>query len=663
MESNYSNLPNTQLDYKELLKPYLKHWKWFLVGLFFAIFMAVLFLRYTTPLFAVEAKIQIIKDQNATSELGAFSDLQMLTAGNSKIEDEIEILNSRSNIIEVVKKLGLNVKIEAKGQIHNTELYKSEPFNINFLIPDSLVYLAKGTFLMRITSETGFDLKNETKDTPMESYGFGNAISTQFGDIVLIPKDSDIKNKIGREFLITINPLEFVVQNYKKKILISAADELSNVVTFSLQDPVERKAIDILDGLINNYNNNAIEDKRLIANKTSDFINDRILEIYGDLSTVDQSAQEFKSGRGITDVGSQISSNIDISAQSQQELQNAQIQLNITASMKDIVDNQSGYDILPSNVGLSDRTIANTTATYNQLVSERNRLLRSSNEKNPVIVSLDEQLNGLKKSLQTSLNSMTNNLNMQVNNLSSRLSQVNARIYATPGNERALRDITRQQQTTEALYLYLLQKREESQITFASASPKSNIIDRPYGVSPFPVSPKKPIVILASIILGLLIPFSFIYIHQLLDNKVHNKVTLERYVGDIPVLAELPRLSKKENILVRTGERTVLAESLRILRTNIDYVIKSKKSVSGRGNVIYVTSTVPGEGKTLVSANLAMIFAKANKKVLLIGADIRNPKIYQFYSGKNVDRLGKTFKGSSKVGLRNIWWTGLLRYW
>ena len=652
MESTYSNFPNTQVDYKELVKPYLKHWKWFLAGLFFAICMAVLYLRYTTPLFAVQAKIQIIKDQNATSELGAFSDLQMFTAGNAKIEDEIEILNSRSNIIEVVKQLGLNVKIEAKGQIHNTELYKSEPFNVNFLIPDSLVYLAKGTFLIRITSETGFDLKNETKENPMESYGFGNAISTQFGDIVLIPKDSDIKNQIGREFLITINPLEFVAQNYKEKLQITVANEISNVVTFSLQNPVERKAIDIINGLINNYNNNAIEEKRLIANKTSDFINDRILEIYGDLSTVDQSAQEFKSGRGITNVGSQINSNIDISAQSQQELQNVQIQLNIAASMKDIVDNQrGGYDILPSNVGLSDPTIANTTATFNQLVSERNRLLRSSNEKNPVIVSLDEQLNGLKKSLQTSLNSMTNNLNMQVNNLSSRLSQVNARIYATPGNERALRDITRQQQTTEALYLYLLQKREESQITFASASPKSNIIDRAYGVSSFPVSPKKPIVLLASVILGLLIPFSFIYIQQLLDNKVHNKVTLERYVGDIPVLAELPRLSKKENILVRTGERTVLAESLRILRTNIDYVIKSKKSVSGRGNVIYVTSTVPGEGKTLVSANLAMIFAKANKKVLLIGADIRNPKIYQFYSGKNVDRLGKPTRDKTNNGL------------
>ena len=204
-----------------------------------------------------------------------------------------------------------------------------------------------------------------------------------------------------------------------------------------------------------------------------------------------------------------------------------------------------------------------------------------------------------------------------------------------------MRDITRQQQTTEQLYLYLLQKREESQITFASSSSKSKIIDRAYLISKQPVSPKKPIILLTYLILGFLVPFSVIYVKDLLDNKVQNKVSLEKLTGDIPVLAELPNLSKKENSLVKLGERTVLAESLRILRTNLDYIIKSKKKKDSRGSIIYVTSSVSGEGKTLVASNLAMIFANTNKKVLLIGGDIRNPKIYQFYSGKNVDQLGK----------------------
>ena len=654
MENTFSGLTKGQIDYKEVVKPYLKHWKWFTISLLFSIFLAIIYIRYSTPEYAVEGKIQILEDQNATSELGAFKDLDLFTAGNTRVEDEIEIMNSRSNMIEVARNLGLNLRIHAQGQIHSTELYhNAAPIKIKFLLPDSLVYLSRDAFKIKITSATTF-LFSEDDDKPSQSFGFGSKISTKVMDLVLIPNDTAMSKHIGREFRVVLTPLVSVAQSYKKKLKISLDNDKSNVITISLKDPVEQKAKDIINGLIDTYNQNAVEDKRLIANKTSDFINDRIREISGDLSSVDQSAQEFKSGRGITNVESQSNANISISAQSQQELQNASMQLNIANSMKNIVDNQNGFEILPSNVGISDATIANTTATYNQLVSERNRLLRSSNEKNPIIVSLDEQLNGLKKSLQASLNSTTNNLNMQVNNLSSRLSQVNARIYAAPGNERALRDITRQQQTTESLYLYLLQKREESQITFASATPKSNIIDRAYETSQFPVSPQKPKILLAFMILGLLLPFSIIYVNQILDNKVHNKVILEKHINNIPVLAELPKLKKSENRLVRTGERTILAESLRILRTNLDYIIRSKNIAGGKGNVIFVTSTVPGEGKTLVSANLAMIFAKANKKVLLIGADIRNPKVYEFYSGKNVDRLGKPTRDKTNNGLTDF---------
>ena len=578
MENTFSGLTKDQIDYKEIIKPYLKHWKWFSISLLFSIILAFLYIRYSTPEYAVEGKIQILEDQNATSELGAFKDLDLFTSGNTAVEDEIEIMNSRSNMIEVARNLGLNLRILALGQIHSAELYhNAAPIKIKFLLPDSLVYLSRDAFNIKITSATTF-MFSEDDNKPSQSFGFGSKISTKVMDLVLIPNDTAMRKHIGREFKVILTPLISVAQSYKKKLKISLDNDKSNVITLSLKDPVAQKAKDIINGLIDTYNQNAVEDKRLIANKTSDFINDRIREISGDLSSVDQSAQEFKSGRGITNVESQSNANISISAQSQQELQNASMQLNIANSMKDIVDNQNGFEILPSNVGISDVTIANTTATYNQLVSERNRLLRSSNEKNPIIVSLDEQLNGLKKSLQASLNSTTNNLNMQVNNLSSRLSQVNARIYAAPGNERALRDITRQQQTTEALYLYLLQKREESQITFASATPKSNIIDRAYGISPFPVSPQKPKILLAFMILGLLLPFSIIYVNQLLDNKVHNKVILEKHIKNIPVLAELPKLKKSENRLVRTGERTILAESLRILRTNLDYIIRSKNS-------------------------------------------------------------------------------------
>lgn len=651
MNSNPINIFNKDhVDYKEIFKPYLKKWKWFSFSLFIALVFGVLYIRYTTPEYAIMAKIHILEDQAATSELSAFRDLAMLDGMDATVEDEIQIMNSRSNMLEVVKELGLNTKISGKGNIHNTEIYKNPPIKVSFLIPDSLLFLTKDQFTIKIISETSFSYKNDLQDTPEKVYFFGNTITSDIGDFVLTPNRSDITSLVGNEYIVSINPIATVANKYQIK-LQTAVSPLSNIISISLQDAVKQKGIDVINSIVNTYNRNAIEDKRIIADRTSDFINERINDIYGDLSTVDRTAEEFKSDRGITDVTAQSDINLNFSATSRQQLQEAQIQLSIASSMKDIVENQQGYQILPSNVGLSDISIVNTTARYNELVLERNRLLKSSNEKNPIIVNLDQQLNGLRTSLRSSLNSMVNNLNLQVNNLNKQLSSVNARIYAAPGNERALRDITRQQQTTEALYLYLLQKREESQITLASTSPKSKIIDAAHSVNDFPVSPKKPIVLLASMILGFLIPFGVIYVLTLLDNKVHNKFQLEKLVGDIPVLAEIPKIKKKEhNLVVKAGERTVLAESLRILRANLDYLIKTR-SKSKRGNVIFVTSGAPSEGKTLVASNLTMIYSKANKKVLLLGADIRNPKLYKFYTGKKVDKLGKGTRNKDNKGL------------
>ncbi|MEO0901984.1 MAG: polysaccharide biosynthesis tyrosine autokinase, partial [Bacteroidota bacterium] len=408
-----------------------------------------------------------------------------------------------------------------------------------------------------------------------------------------------------------------------------------------LEDPIQKRAKDVINELIKVYNNNTLEDKKLVADKTSKFINDRITDIYSDLSSVDQSAEDFKTGRGLTDIASEANINLNVGVANRQEIQNATLQLNIASSMKDLVDNQSQYDVLPSNIGLSDESIATTTARYNELVAERKRLLKSSNEKNPIIVNLDQQLDGLKKSMQSSLNSMTNNLNLRVNSLSQQQSQINSRIYSAPSNERALRDITRQQQTTESLYLYLLQKREEAQITFASSSPRLKIIDEAHNLSGAPVFPQKRIVYFAALFLGFLIPFSIIYINDLLDNKVHSKIQLEKIVQGIPILAELPKLSKKENKLIYNQDRSVLAESLRILRTNLDYIIASNKKQETK-NLIFITSSVSGEGKTFLSSNLSMVLASTGKKVLLIGADIRNPKLYTFFSGDDTDALNKT---------------------
>lgn len=636
---------SSELDLKTLFKICLRNWKWFALSIIICVALAMVYLRYTVPEYSATAKIQILEESNQASELSVLQDLDMFSTGKSQIEDETELLSARDNFIHIVQQLDLNIQFFILGNIKNTEIYnkKNVPFSVNFLSNDSIVNNAKFDFYVRIHSKTSFGYK-EKEDGAEKKYDFGDKVSTEIGDIILTPKDKLAIYK-DRPLHVVIRPVEMVADRYRKKTIISPNDKkLSNIINITLTDPIEQRAIDVINNLIGVNNANAVADKKAIADRTTKFINDRITEIYSNLSEVDQSAESFKESRGIADLGSQSNVNFNMSASSEQELQNANIQLSIANSMKDLIDGQEGFDIIPE-VGLADQGISSNAQRYNELVAQRNRLLESSNEKNPVIVKLDQQLDDLRRGMKSSLNNVTNNLNLQVNSLSKQLSQINSRIYAAPSNERALRDIARRQQTTESLYLYLLQKREESQITFASAVPKSKIIDTAYG-SNFPVSPKKNAIALAAMILGLLIPFSIIYVKDMLDDKIHNKIDLEAISSDVPVMAELPKLGKKESKMVLREDRSVLAESMRILRTNLDYTLKSR--FKSKGQVVFVTSSVPGEGKTFVSSNLALIYANAGKKVLLIGADIRNPKLYTFFSSKMADSKEKPKRNVGK---------------
>ena len=640
MAVNPKDFSFRETDLKELVYKYLKHWKWFVVSVFICLTLAFLYNRYTIPEYSVRAKLQVLEDKSATSELAAFRDLDMFTGGKNKVEDEVEVLNSRSNFIEVVKELGLNVKMSLIGNVKTSEIYREQPITINFLAPDSVIYQSSFSCFIEITSNTTYQYREED-DGPSKLYAYGKSINTPIGNIIITPVLDRIEGYKGQTLKVDISSVEDVASGYRKKVNITLNDEFSNIVNLELTDPVPQKGIDILNSLIVSYNQNAIADKKEIADKTFAFINDRINDIYTNLASVDQTAQEFKATRGLTDIAAESNINLNVGAANQQELQNAQTQLNIASAMKDIVEGQDSYDILPSNVGLSDVSIANSTAKYNQLVQERNRLLKSSNEKNPMIVNIDQQLQTLKRSMLGSLDNVTSNLEIQVNNLSRMQSRINSRIYSAPKNERALRDITRQQQTTESLYLYLLQKREESQVALASSAPKSKTIDSAFLDSKSPVSPNKLKIFLASFIMGCFVPFSLIYTNDLLDNKIHNKDSLERLVTDVPILADLPHMKKRQEKLYNNDNRSVLAESFRIMRTNLDYLIRTKGN-QNKNNVIFVTSSVPGEGKTFVSTNLAMVFASTQKRVLLVGADIRNPKIYTFFTDKNIDKLGRS---------------------
>ena len=623
----------------------------FLLAIMFCLGIAFLYNRYTAPLYDAQARIKIEMEGNNNPELAVFQDLGAFQGQMNPIIDEIEIIKSRSNFVEVVKKLQLNTQIFRLGNILDSEIYRDSPFNLNFKESDSIVSQSGFSFYLNVMSDATFGYKRQ-EDEPYKQNTFGSNISTPLGDMIITPSVENIKIYKDNEFRIVIRPATVVADSYRGRVQITPLERSSNILSLYLQDRIQHRAQDIINELIAVYNENAIEDKKIAADKTSNFIDARITEIYSNLYNVDQSAEEFKTNRGITDISSESNINLSVGMENRQQLESASLQLNMASSMKDMVENQDGYEILPSNLGLSDQTITGTTARYNQLVAERNRLLESSSNLNPVVQNLDKELNTLKSSLLSSLNNTTGNLELQINSLARQQSRINSRIYSAPGNERELRDITRKLETTESLYLYLLEKREEAQIAFASASPPSSIVDAAYSTSSAPVAPNKMINYVAALFLGFVLPFMFIYVSGLLDNTLNSKQDLESVVGNnIPVIAELPKIGKKDRKIVKKDDRSVLAESLRILRTNLNYIQKSQKS--SPDNLIFITSSVPGEGKTFISSNLAKIYADTGKKVLLVGADIRNPKLYDFFSSDENVEVGKGVqpRRSTKAGL------------
>ncbi|SFR48353.1 capsular exopolysaccharide family [Robiginitalea myxolifaciens] len=635
------------IDLREFVNQYIRHWKWFVLGVVVAVALAWVYLRYTIPEYAVGAKVEII-DEKSSGGGSQLLELDLLGTGNVKVEDEIEVMKSRSNFVEVVRELGLNTQIKLQGNIIESELYNNRPINLSFIAPDSVVNNATFTFYIEPKTPNSFTYTEE-EGGPRKEMSFGANMTTPIGGIVVTPDLEHLDRFIDRTLKISVRPINTVASAYSAKINISPADEYSNIINISLKDPIKEKATDIVNSLIRIYNRNAVEDKKEIADRTEQFINDRIADIATSLTSVDEDAEELKTSRGLTDIASEANINLNVGVANRQELANTQTQLNIASGMKDVVDQQDGYDILPTNVGLNDPTIAATTAQYNRIVQERKRLLKSSTERSPVVQNLNQQLEALKSSISSSLGGTVNSLGMQVNTLSGQQRIIQSRIYSAPGNERALRDITRQQETTESLYLYLLTKREEAQIAVASASPQSQVIDPAFPISDGPVSPRRNLTLLASFLLGLLIPFSVIYLRDLLDNKIHNMYNLEKISRDVPVLGEIPKLGRSEQKFIASEDRSVLAEALRIIRTNVDYLMRSKRG-SSHNNVILITSSTSGEGKTFISTNLSLILSSPNKKVLLIGADIRNPKLYTYFLGNKVDKIGK-YQRNKDAGL------------
>ncbi|WP_152286945.1 GumC family protein [Flavicella marina] len=630
MEQPINQIEQDTLNIREELEKYFRQWKWFVLSSLVTVIAVYFYLRYQPNVYEVSTSVLIKEDQSAmSSELAAFQDIAMLGGGSSSIENEIQILKSRTLASTVAEDLNLTVSYYREGRVKESEVYdevfelRRETNKINVEKDlDTLIYA-------RISSLNQLELLDVNQNF-VAKLSFGESIKFGSDNYYLIQKKPVKFNHLGTTLKIKITPLDKVVSSLIKGINVSPVDKKASVLALSMKSSVKKKAGAILDQWVLNYQTQEIDDKNEVSQNTAFFVGERLKIIRAELSEIDRLVEEYKFNNDLTDIEKESESFINNVSTSEQALFDANTQLKLLSFMKQYLNKEYHNNGLIPSLGFSDASINALVAQYNSIVLERNRVLRNSTANNPLVINYDLQLTNLRLSLQESLNNLEESLSITIKELTRKDNELNSKKSSIPRKEREYRDLVRQQGIKESLYLYLLQKQEETQISLAVTASNSRVIDKAYG-SDIPVAPKKKIILLAGLLLGLIIPFVVIYIKDLLDTKLHTRKDLEGIVTT-PILGDIPINETKENIVVSKDGRSSTAEAFRLLRTNLDFMLTEKKDTC---KTIFLTSTTSGEGKSFVSINLACTLALSGKKVALLGMDLRAPKITEYLGVPN----------------------------
>lgn len=621
-----SDIEENNFSLREHIERYAMQWKWFALGILIMLSLAYFYLRYSVPQYKASITISI-KDEKkgGISELAAFSDLGMLSGNKSNVDNEIEILKSRTLIQNAVKQLGLNISYLNVGRVNSAEIYKDAPIEIAFSKVSDGFYKKSHLYRVESNSDSKFTFYDDA-GTKIGDYNFGQIIDHK-GEKLVVLKKQGHKSSAWNNFSINIAiyPLETIADSFKARLAVMPLSKTTSIVELSLVDPVPQKAEDFLNALIAIYNENAIADKNFISENTSKFIEQRLVLITDELDGVEKEAEVFKKTNRITD----ITADAGLFMQNASEFEKREIeietQLKVVKSMSDFVAKSNDSDLIPANILTSDTKSAGLIEQYNQLVLERNRLLKSAGPNNAVVQNINNKIAALKATIQSSFVQQKTALEINRKDLAKQNAIVSGKISQVPTLERESRVLGRQQQIKETLYLYLLQKREETAISLAVTEPNAKVIDSALAIKS-PISPKRSIIYFGALLLGLLIPFVIIYLIDLLDTKIKSRFEIESKFA-VPFLGDVPT-SESHNEIITASSRTGAAEALRIIRTNLEFMLNQVPD--GVAKTIFVTSTLPKEGKTFIAVNLAGTIALSGKKVLLLGLDIRNPKLNDY---------------------------------
>lgn len=632
------------LDFQTIYSTLILNWKWFLLSIVLCCALAVAYVKLAPKVFQSSTKILIKDDESkksggaAGAAAAAMSNLSLgFMSSSNGIDNETEILNSRFLVQQTIKNLKLYAEYKHGGMLVDTLIYAKQEVNVDMdttslkqlnapmkltITREGGIYHVKGKYFKPIDAETfekaPYEINKTLAKLPAQ-------IRTKAGTLTLT-QNPGYELKEGTELKVEmISPFK-ASKEYFKRLTMNQTKKTANTVELTFNDESRERGVDFLNGLIDAYNYQANIDKNEIQKRTEDFINSRLAKISTELTGNDTNLEKYKQKNRMVDIGLNAKQAVLSSDQFDQELNKANTQVELLNEIGKYMDQPANkYQPIPTNVGLEDESATALIGQYNSLALTRKQLLHSASEDSPVVTPITAQLEDLMTAIKRAMFQARINMKIQRNSIADMASKYEKTIGVTPEQEKALTQIGRQQSVTSGLYLMLLQKREETSMSLASTADKAKIIEPAAFVDK--VSPKGIIALLIAFILGVAIPAGIIYLRELLRNKILGHDDVEK-LTQLPIIGDIPTASangSKGNIVIQENKSNLMSEIFRGLRTNLQLAGDDKEKV------FIVTSTTTGEGKTFIASNLAMSLALLEKKTIMVGLDIRKPRMAELF--------------------------------
>ncbi|MDE6779164.1 MAG: chromosome partitioning protein ParA, partial [Alistipes sp.] len=637
------NLDSPSFSVHDILQMVLRNWYWFGLSVFVCLLFAAFYLKTTPKIYHREATI-LVKDsrKGGDMDITALSDLSGVSTRRN-VDNEVYVLQSRRLMRKVVDKLNLTINYTTEGTFRKIDLYRRSPIEVTFInnIPQQSLAFSATLQPDSTVLVTNFSIEDSRKDVVKGH--LGDTISTPIGQIVINPTLYLHEKYFGQAIDVSKGNIEAVVNAYRGAVHCNVANKLSSIVTISMNNTVAQRADDVINTLINAYNDDAIDEKRSVSRATAKFIADRLEVVGRELGDVDRNIEEFKKKNQVIDLSTEASRSLSESSKYKSESLELENQIQMAEYIKEYLLDKSNINaLIPTIVGINNANINTQITTYNVGVLRREKLATEASTNSPVISQLDRELAAIRQSIIAALDSHISTLRMQLSTFRNEEEQANSRITSAPTQEKAILSITRQQRVKEELYLYLLNKREENELAHAITESNARVIDFSFGPAA-PVAPKSSIIMLAALLIGLGIPFVIFYMLEMLNTSIRGRKDIEDNLS-VPFLGDIPQHtgSTVKGIAVRENGRDTVSEAFRMLRSNMTFM----NAQSEKMKTILITSSNPHAGKTFITMNTAMTLAMTDKKVVLLDLDLRRRTLSKYLGKGSAEGMSGYISGT-----------------